>query len=236
VWLVDMLSRGGTLLNGTPVPWAPLADGDELQVGVFRVRVQCPSRAAKEERALCTVEGPAAGEALAGPGSAPSLPALPVAGATGQESHALLPIMQQFNLMQQQMFDQFHQTMLLMFRTFTAMHQDQAALIREELQHIQKTTEELHTLQRQLSGAAPGRSQPIGPPPEGAPYQGERRTEADEASNIPLASPGANEDPTPAALPGADGDVHGWLSHRIEELQAEQQTRWQRILSFLRGS
>jgi pSer/pThr/pTyr-binding forkhead associated (FHA) protein len=39
VWAVDLLSRTGTVLNGQPVRWAPLRDGDRLQVGAYVLRV-----------------------------------------------------------------------------------------------------------------------------------------------------------------------------------------------------
>src|SRR5262249_9598319 len=95
---------------------------------------------------------------LPGPPGRAEEAALPApAGAHGSESQLLMPVMQQFHLMQQQMFDQFHQTMLLMFRMFTTMHQDQVALIRQELQHIQRANEDLKGLQAELRAATANR-------------------------------------------------------------------------------
>jgi pSer/pThr/pTyr-binding forkhead associated (FHA) protein/chromosome segregation ATPase len=39
VWVVDLLSRTGTFLNGQPVPWALVREGDRLQVGAYVLRV-----------------------------------------------------------------------------------------------------------------------------------------------------------------------------------------------------
>ena len=40
--------------------------------------------------------------------------------------------------MQQQMLDQFHQPMMMMFEGFAALHREQAASIREEFEHVVK--------------------------------------------------------------------------------------------------
>jgi pSer/pThr/pTyr-binding forkhead associated (FHA) protein len=38
IWVVDLLSREGTLVNGQRRRWAALKDGDELQIGKFLIR------------------------------------------------------------------------------------------------------------------------------------------------------------------------------------------------------
>src|SRR5262249_42286284 len=155
------------------------------------------------------------------------------------------PLVQQFNLMQQQMFDQFQQTVAMMFNLFGALHQEQVALIREELRHIQKLTAELTGLRGQLGNLDPTRregepqredrpaegcfppwapSPSATPPPESTAPGGARRP----ARGVPPASAvprGETSGPQPAPA-----DVHSWLTNRIEELEAERQTRWQRIL------
>jgi pSer/pThr/pTyr-binding forkhead associated (FHA) protein/DNA repair exonuclease SbcCD ATPase subunit len=39
IWVIDLLSAAGTLLNGQPIPWARLNEGDRLQVGPYFLRV-----------------------------------------------------------------------------------------------------------------------------------------------------------------------------------------------------
>ena len=39
IWMIDLLSDTETRLNGQPVPWALLKDGDQLQVGTYLLRV-----------------------------------------------------------------------------------------------------------------------------------------------------------------------------------------------------
>src|SRR5262249_47963723 len=51
----------------------------------------------------------------------------------------------------------------------------------------------------------------------------------------PAAAPAENT-PTPGSAAPPDGNLHAWLSQRIATLQQEQQSSWQRILSFVLGS
>ncbi len=226
VWLVDLLGRDGTHLNGQPASWAHVADGDEVRVGVYRLRFHYSDAEPK------AAAGP---NTLAVPAEPPAVPRQPEAGfglavppplgGAGPEAHFLVPVMQQFNLMQQQLCEQFHQTTLMMFRMFTTMHQEQAALVREEMQQIQRVTGELQTLQQQLRNGSPvGRDATPGPTAQTPPV---RPTPA-SSSRPPVSLPPAAS--IPAEVPP---NVDAWLSQRIEELQAERQTRWQRVLSFL---
>ncbi|HUG92594.1 MAG TPA: FHA domain-containing protein [Planctomycetaceae bacterium] len=57
VWVVDLLGRGGTLLDGKPVVYARLRDGSELQAGTFGFRLRlgeppptAPRRPARPKR------------------------------------------------------------------------------------------------------------------------------------------------------------------------------------------
>ena len=60
----------------------------------------------------------------------------------------LVPLVNQFGLMQQQMFDQFQQAMAMMVQMFGTMHRDQMAVIREELDRLHDLTEEFHALKK----------------------------------------------------------------------------------------
>ncbi len=75
---------------------------------------------------------------------------VPVLTRLAEEQSLLLPVIQQFNLMQQQMFDQFHQSMMMLVEMFSAMHREQAEWIRVELERLGNLTQELRTLQAEL--------------------------------------------------------------------------------------
>jgi pSer/pThr/pTyr-binding forkhead associated (FHA) protein len=63
----------------------------------------------------------------------------------------LVPLVNQFGLMQQQMFDQFQQAMAMMVQMFGTMHRDQTEVIRAELDQLRDLTEEFHALKNELA-------------------------------------------------------------------------------------
>ena len=63
----------------------------------------------------------------------------------------LVPLVNQFGLMQQQMFDQFQQAMAMMVQMFGTMHRDQMEVIRAELDQLRELTEEFHALKNELA-------------------------------------------------------------------------------------
>ena len=111
---------------------------------------------------------------------APSDATLPVNLAqSGLAESMLVPLVNQFGLMQQQMFDQFQQAMAMMVQMFGRMHHDQMEVIRTELDQLRELTEEFHALKNELAS----------------------RSRAETASSD-LAGARASPDPTTAIKPG----------------------------------
>lgn len=163
---------------------------------------------------------------------------------------ALLPVLNQFGMMQQQMFDQFNQSMAMVLKMFGTMHRDQMGVIREEMDRLNELTRELNTLQAELAkdktrpqakpgspprpavshpngGATGPAAKPATPPTAPTPVH----RSAPPAGTAPPSSPPA---PTPAGAQSGQ-DVHLWLTERIATLQQERQSRWQKVLGFLVG-
>jgi hypothetical protein len=156
-------------------------------------------------------------------------------------------------LMQQQMFEQFQQTVLMMLQLFSSMHQDQMATIREELARLHTVTRELEVLQKRvaehppagaLAGTGPqgtmGKEVALPAPKAGLPpanrnEEGERSPSKENkaASSGPAVSAAA----VPVSPDGVQSGekIHAWLSERVAALEQERQGRWQKILSLLRG-
>ena len=137
----------------------------------------------------------------------------------------LMPLVSQFSQMQQQMFEQFQQTLLMIAQMFGNLQREQMALIRQELEQIRELTRQLHTLQsegmRQSSSPLPAPAQAAAP-----------RSPMPRLSSRP---------PFPAAKAGtpsaqySDPEVHVWLHQRLSALQQERQSRWQKVLGILTG-
>jgi hypothetical protein len=154
----------------------------------------------------------------------------------------LLPVLHQFNLMQQQMFDQFHQTMLMMVQMFSTLHREQMSLLREELDKLHAINRELQSLQSEF-GWQPAASLDASPDavnhaqsPAAEPVGGPAaKSKAGSANNVP--PPAADTERRGDAIhPGqTDPAVHAWLSQRIAALQQERQGRWQKIVKFVMG-
>jgi hypothetical protein len=232
-WVVDLLGREGISVNGMSVRWARLEPEDEIGIDQFRIRLHflaAPTRALqsnspfsrdfKVSANVLPIGSPLSVPVLSAANS--SLQALPptsIQQMNGSES-LLLPLISQFSLMQQQMFDQFQQTLLLMAQTLGNLHREQMALVRQELDHIQDLTRQLHTLQLE-------EARPASPP---------RPTLAEPSMVVtpPADAPSSSAPPTSSTLQ-FEGDVHAWLSQRLEALQQERQSRWQKVLGLLTG-
>ena len=81
----------------------------------------------------------------------------------GQSSLAesvLVPLVNQFGLMQQQMFDQFQQTMAMMVQMFGAMHRDQMDVIRSEIDRLRELTDEIQALKTELASRSGESAEP----------------------------------------------------------------------------
>jgi hypothetical protein len=72
----------------------------------------------------------------------------------------LVPLVNQFGLMQQQMFDQFQQAMAMMVQMFGTMHRDQMEVIRAELDRLNELTEEFHALKSELANRSASTTPP----------------------------------------------------------------------------
>ena len=277
VWVVDLLGRGGTFVNEIHVRFARLDDGDELRIGRHILRFQINSatrsvtRPVSPNRAIARRQAevpPARLDRSAGVPSAPpssSLPMMPTWHYPEHQVHQALdsrstsqaefiqtlmqPMVQQFGLMQQQMFEQFHQAMMGMFQTFGAAYREQMIDLREELDEVRRITHELQTLQAEASirsevqsaPAAKTQILPPGPPSDGrtnesiAPLPTTIEPVAPTLAFNPERSTARVVDapPSPRQPTRTNAGVHQVLTDRIAALQTDRQSRWQKILAKL---
>jgi pSer/pThr/pTyr-binding forkhead associated (FHA) protein len=223
LWVVDLLSREGLVLNDQPVRWARLADGDRLQLGSFLVRpwYDDPLPGADDPQALASPSG--------GWGDCRNGHVVPAGAADGVpwSPSVLVQVLEQVNAMQQQMVEHFHQSMRLMVDMFTALHREEMGVVRQELHRLQQLTAELQSLHAELgnNGAGSPAVRPGAPP-----VQPVARAPVGDPSHARAAGPAAAPAP-----PAADARIHAWLGERIAALNAERQGRWEKLMGFLKG-
>jgi pSer/pThr/pTyr-binding forkhead associated (FHA) protein len=88
---------------------------------------------------------------------------------SGLTESMLVPVLNQFGLMQQQMFDQFQQAMAMMVQMFGTMHNEQMEMIRAELDGLHHLTEEFHALKKELANRTQDRDTTVSSAPTIAP-------------------------------------------------------------------
>jgi pSer/pThr/pTyr-binding forkhead associated (FHA) protein len=249
VWAVDLLGQNGIFVNDEPVRCARLQEGDVLRVGSHLLRPRYdaelpplvpdgPIPPASTGGGLATIV-PSPGAFRAGEPAAPMLTRpIPPWSSTGREltgfgegpggiaDPTVGALVHQFGLMQQQMFDQFHHTMMMMFEGFAALHREQAGTLREEFDQVRKLSREIETLRAETARLAESARAPERPRP--APNG---RAEAGPlAGLIPPADPIRRATPPP---PDSEVDIHAQLCLRLASIQSERQNRWQKILGMM---
>jgi pSer/pThr/pTyr-binding forkhead associated (FHA) protein len=251
LWVVDLLGRGGVLVNGNRRRWAPLADGAQLKLGryLYTVRIESPP--------TLRLRGPSGpSRALPDPSSPPRValpppPRRPAAGPPASIGHApallrahppepviveyaqplddpariaeamIAPLVDQFALMQQQLFDQYHHSMMEMMSVFARLHEEQEGFVERELKRIKRLTREVRSLRKELDDH---RKRQAAPPPPPAPEPG--RAALPEPAPLPT---------TPQGSPEEYRAAQARIIARMTELQQERQGRWQRLLGRISG-
>jgi len=251
VWVVDLRGRGGIVVNGSAVRFALLEEGDELLIGKFRLR--CRYGMATPSALLLKNAARPSVLAAPVPGAGQRGTDLAVSPSASAAEALLLPLVTQFASMQQQMFDQFQQALGMVLQAFGAWHSDQADLIRQELQQLNATTQELQGLQSQLAqqhlekqvagalpreaafdrgaDARPAQSAPL-PVAKDRPTTAETREQCESSASAAVERPKAQA----ASAHDPAEDIHTWLTQRIASLEGERQSTWKRLLGFLSGT
>jgi pSer/pThr/pTyr-binding forkhead associated (FHA) protein len=229
VWVVDLLGKAGTFVNDQPVRWAYLEEGDEVRVGavVIRCRYETPPPASPQNTVPSTSlsgqqlsdvtgEGGRSLVPLGQPWPAGALtvgpPSLEFASASslrkaGVADSILIPLVEQFSAMQQQMFSQFQQSMVMLFQMFHTTQKEQMGQIREELDRLHDITRELTALQSELikqNLTAPKSEVPLAGviPSVGQAFQPDRQAgKPDLQAAVNGGLPAGEQEPAPSPAP-----------------------------------
>lgn len=272
LWVVDLLG-GETRINQIPIRFARLEPEDELKVGKQRIRVSydvplpdlppetdpvvervsVPALIAKRVEKVEKIEEPAKMLRRLVEGRTPEQVEL--------AESVIVPMVQQFSLLQQEMLEQFQQAMMSMFNAFGSMYQDQMAEFKQELTEIRELTTELQELQAAAAVAKstfeketttspaekPQPEIPLRPWPTVHPGKvspGTRPTlagtEAQESGTHPNGTkPAGTAEPNKKLPPARDAqtsaDIHSILTQRIAAIQSERQSKLQRVMQMILG-
>ncbi len=238
LWVVDLYSRNGTLLNGGRVRWAPLGNRDELQIGSFLIRVHLGvvgrdgwSRSAPDnvpDSGAALAQGPRrrtteldSNHKPLPPSIRPPTPTeplmsdLPLGTLVPAEDVGMLhppavdqsemlrgvlgPIFHQFAMMQQGMFEQFQQTLMMVVQTLNAQQKSHLDLVREELDQMRSLNKEMMSLQKELVALNKSAKKKAGP------RAGHKKAALNGKSPAASDSPSSPNVPTPENGRAANG-------------------------------
>lgn len=260
VWAVDLMSRVGLLVNDTALRYGRIDDGDELRVGPFRVLVRMiegrrdpGGRSSRASPLRLEPFAPVATPAMAIAG----LPGPPaddpvetelveiLSGRRGEPTTpAVVLLVEQFGRMQQQMLEQFNQSLLLVMQHLGEQYREHMRLVNDEIGELRRLTNELLGLKDDVRRGLPGTASPVTPAAETPALPGNGHTAA-AAADTPArpaaqaGSPsqgdaaGVSRMPTPSG-PAPAEDPLVMVSKRIAAIRGEQRSRWQRILDLVR--
>ena len=144
MWVVDLLGRGGVLVDGCPAFWRQIHDGTVLQIGRFRLRVRFDSSRITPSTRI---------ETRVAPGNVP----LPLPGSVSGGSlseGAVLALVGQLAEMQNQFFEQSRLQMQWMSDMMAHVGRAQQESARRDIARIEEISRELREIKSQLTGAA----------------------------------------------------------------------------------
>lgn len=227
VWVVDLLGDHGVFVNDAPVRYALLEDGDELRIGQYLLRPhydgpildrpgvpRSPVDASRINLSTpaVLVDRPARTLVPVLPTATPPVDLLPQLGVVDP---SLQLVVQHFGMIQQQMYDHFHNSMMMMFEGFAALHREQAAGLRDELARIGAMSAEIDALKAETARLA------------------EAQSEAARSGPPSAATPAAPEARATIPPPDPTVDIHADLCRRLANIQSERQNRWQKLFGMM---
>lgn len=219
LWIVDLLGRGGLLVNGVATRFGLLEPGGVLDVGSHRLHVEPGG----QSTALRVADRSARREVAELEPIRPTWIADPAGVRAAEGGAALLMLLEQMGRMQQQMLDQFQQAMQMLFTLSGDREREDRDRVREELDRLHQIASELTSLQTRVE-EAPTASERPGPALGSSPRSEESRPADPEARTSRRGRPG----------PEPTSDSLAWVCRRLHEMQNEQKDRWDRVNRLLR--
>jgi hypothetical protein len=241
LWVVDLLSREGVLVDGQRVRCARIDEGSDFQLGPVTVRVRYDAPESTHAIHPSRKRTPAASRGTAC--------AQPIGGATGGELGGEIPratvepLIGHVLEMQEQMFGQFQQAITEMADTFNAMHKDHFDFVRGELELIRQVGDELratHTAEASL--VSPSKN--AGPAPDRKRWDWLRSMGSAFRDRSPEPQPGSSDSAAPSSKRGTNrvrgrlhdpAEIDAFIRRHLAAYEREQRTFWNKIVRALAG-
>ena len=139
-----------------------------------------------------------------------------IAVPTGDGDASVVPMLKQLGEMQNQMFAQFQQSLMMMMQMFGQMHREQMGAVQSELGRMTELNIELQKLQLEMTKSNAKKESPVA----------EAETQMEPESNLPA------PDDVPA-MTEESAENHNWVYERMNQLNEERQSIWQRLFGML---
>ncbi len=266
LWAIDLLGEHGVFVNDQKIRCARIEDGDELRVGrhILRARFDRPFRPlAGSKPGESSVQNlpemlpshyapasPSPSEPVTTRVELPARMMMPPmistttdlarmmeqSGVGGAIDPSVNLLVHQFGMMQQNMLDQFHNTMMMMFEGFATLHREQASTIREEFEQVRKLSSEIEALRvetARLAKEAASKPTSSVPPRYPTPGNGHQQQAPYQSRPLPQLPGDSVKKANPPLPDGAEGDIHAQLCLKLATIETERQTRWQKILAMM---
>jgi len=210
LWVVDLLGRGGVLVDDRPVYWKQLHSGSLLQIGRYRFHVQFDAGGGQ---ALSRFDNRSPAEFLPASANVAS-------SGGGLSDQTVLALIKYMSDMQNRFFEHSQQQTQLMAEMLSQLGRGQQASVREEMARIDEITRELEQLKAQMAAqpATDGKvvSRNVAPPAAAPPAM------------TPPAVSGAPVDRNDA--PPVSNAAHNRLTQRMAQLAESRNSAWRRVL------
>lgn len=210
VWVVDLLSSRGVVVNGVACRQVRLEDGDLLRLGTKALRVvyggaqtTSPRRAPKGEPAPDVP--PAAVPRIANAGA--FLPALLDPPGELLSETVLRPLLDGGEIGPALASSPFGQALVLLIRLLGDLHRDHLKLVREELDQIRRLNHDMTAARAVMTPSDPGPTWSASPGPGLEEAPSERLVDPEEIQSV--------------------------VGARIATWEQERQGRWQRVIELL---
>jgi pSer/pThr/pTyr-binding forkhead associated (FHA) protein len=234
-WMVNLQGSPPIECNRASVPYAPLAHDDELTVDRFCFRVIRPERPGRDLLPMKSSAAPTESPKEVDAGAQLSRAKSRVSIGSWQMATAGKPVPPSTLLpgdLSGHLLGSFQQALQMMSQWFGELYREQADRFQQELDQMGRLNQELAELYARLEER---------PTPELLPQDA---LNAPEPSQSPQPKPERIRDiPFDRAAPEPETDrdpareqkLHLQVLERIEALQREQQTRWQRMMRMVAG-